>query len=136
MAETANVFQGSLQQDDQWRRDVEGPPGRVQALLSLAGRLQDGALERALHQVAARPGVIRLPYLEDREFWLAASAVDACVNLRYPAAGETSGIAIRLMGIGKPVLLTDGEACSRYPEDACIRVDAGPGGAPAPGPFR
>ena len=35
-------------------------------------------------------------------------AVDACINLRYPAAGETSGIAIRLMGIGKPVLVTDG----------------------------
>ena len=52
---------------------------------------------------------MRLPYLAERDFWRAALAVDACINLRYPAAGETSGIAIRLMGVGKPVLLTDGE---------------------------
>src|SRR5581483_1572376 len=60
-----------------------------------------------------------------RDFWLAASAIDACINLRYPPAGETSGIAIRLMGIGKPVLLTESEECSRFPEDACLRVAAG-----------
>ena len=52
-------------------------------------------------------------------------AVDACINLRYPAAGETSGIAIRLMGIGKPVLMTDRPECSRFPEDACMRIAPG-----------
>jgi hypothetical protein len=67
------------------------------------------------------------PYLSAREFWLAASAIDSCVNLRYPAAGETSGIAIRMMGIGKPVLLTDSEECTRFPEDACVRVETGIG---------
>ena len=62
-------------------------------------------------------------------FWTAAAAVDACINLRYPAAGETSGIAIRLMGIGKPVMVTDAEECSRFPEDACIRIPPGSDGA-------
>src|ERR1019366_3558511 len=54
-----------------------------------------------------------------------AGAVDACINLRYPAAGETSGIAIRLMGLGKPVMLTESPECSRFPEDACIRIASG-----------
>ena len=71
------------------------------------------------------PGVFRLPHLPEREFWMAAAAVDACINLRYPPAGETSGIGIRLMGIGKPVLLTEGLECSRFPEDACVRIAAG-----------
>jgi hypothetical protein len=53
--------------------------------------------------------------------------VDACINLRYPAAGETSGIAIRLMGIGKPVLLTDGEVLA-FPEGAVPAHRARPGG--------
>ena len=53
------------------------------------------------------------------------SAVDACLNLRYPAAGETSGIAIRLMGIGKPVVVTDSLEYARFPEDACLRVPPG-----------
>jgi hypothetical protein len=45
----------------------------------------------------------------EEEFWLVASAVDVVVNLRYPASGETSGIGVRLMGIGRPVLTSDGE---------------------------
>jgi hypothetical protein len=73
------------------------------------------------------PGVIRVPYLSEREFWLAASAVDACINLRYPAAGESSGIAIRLMGIGKPVMMTAGEESARFPEDACVWIAHGAG---------
>ena len=100
---------------------------RTDAALLIAGEFASRDLERALDRLETMPGVIRLPYLEERDFWLAASAVDACVNLRYPAAGETSGIAIRLMGIGKPVLVTEGEECSRYPEDACIRVPPGAG---------
>jgi hypothetical protein len=48
-----------------------------------------------------------------------------CLNLRHPTAGETSGIAIRMMGIGKPVIFTAGDEVSRFPEDACLRVDLG-----------
>ena len=66
-----------------------------------------------------------LPHLSEREFWLAAGAVDACINLRYPLAGETSAIAIRLMGIGKPVLVTESEECSRFPADGCLRIASG-----------
>ncbi len=68
---------------------------------------------------------MRLPYLEERDFWRAALSVDAGINLRYPAAGETSGIGIRLMGVAKPVLLTDAEENSRYPPGACVRIQAG-----------
>jgi glycosyltransferase involved in cell wall biosynthesis len=70
-------------------------------------------------------GVVRLPYLSEREFWLAASAVDACINLRYPPAGESSGIAVRLMGLGKPLLVTSGEEYARFPDDACLRIAHG-----------
>lgn len=97
------------------------------AALLIAGQFVSSDLERAVTPLLSAPGVFRLPHLEERDFWLAASAVDACINLRYPAAGETSGIAIRLMGIGKPTMLTDGAECSRVPADACVRVAAGTG---------
>jgi hypothetical protein len=64
-------------------------------------------------------------HLPERDFWIAAGAVDACINLRYPAAGETSGIAVRMMGIGKPVMVTDSEETARYPETACFRIAPG-----------
>jgi glycosyltransferase involved in cell wall biosynthesis len=93
--------------------------------LLVAGQFVSTDLERAAEPLLREPGVVRLPYLPDREFWAAARAVDACINLRDPPAGETSGIAIRLMGIGKPVMLTDSVENSLIPEDACARIVPG-----------
>ena len=72
-----------------------------------------------------QPGITRRGHLSEIEFWQAAAATDACVNLRYPSAGETSAIEVRLMGMGKPVIVTAGEETERYPEASCLRVDAG-----------
>jgi hypothetical protein len=96
-------------------------------MLLVAGDFVSKELERSAARLLSAPHVRRLPYLPGADFWLASSAVDACINLRYPAAGETSGITIRLMGIGKPVLVTDSLECSRFPEDAVIRVAPGLG---------
>ena len=102
--------------------------GRGQALpaLLLAGQFVSTDLERAVAPMLRSPGVLRLPYLAEREFWMAASALDACINLRYPPAGESSGITVRMMGIGKPVLLTDGPESAPFPEDACLRIASPP----------
>jgi glycosyltransferase involved in cell wall biosynthesis len=93
--------------------------------LLIAGSFVSSDLRRAIEPLLDAPGIVRLRYLAEPDFWRAALAVDACINLRYPAAGETSGIAIRLMGIGKPVLLTDTEENSRYPAAGCLRIAPG-----------
>jgi glycosyltransferase involved in cell wall biosynthesis len=98
---------------------------RPDTRLLIAGPFVSSDLARAATPLLNAPGIVRLPYLAERDFWRAALAVDACINLRYPAAGETSGIAIRLMGVAKPVLLTDGEENSRYPQTACLRIEPG-----------
>jgi glycosyltransferase involved in cell wall biosynthesis len=95
--------------------------------LLVAGDFVSNDLERSLEPLlAGAEGIFRIGYTPERDFWLHAAAVDACINLRYPTAGETSGISIRLMGIGKPVLMSGGREPSRYPEATCLRVDAGP----------
>jgi len=94
--------------------------------LLISGPFASTDLERASAPRLSQPGIFRLPYLPENEFWLAAGAADVCLNLRYPSTGETSGIAVRLMGIGKPVFMTDSLECQRFPEDACIRVASGP----------
>jgi glycosyltransferase involved in cell wall biosynthesis len=98
---------------------------RPDARLLIAGPFVSSGLARATAPLLNAPGILRLPYLSERDFWRAALAVDACSNLRYPAAGETSGIAIRLMGAAKPVMLTDGEENSGYPRAACLRIESG-----------
>src|SRR5262249_23175591 len=60
----------------------------VRAALLVAGEFVSTDLERAVAPLLHRPGIFRLPHLPEREFWMAARAVDACINLRYPAAGE------------------------------------------------
>lgn len=94
--------------------------------LLVAGKFASADLERALAGELDRPGIVRVGYLPERDFWLHACAVDACISLRYPAAGETSGIAVRFMGIGQCVIVSNGEESSRFPADACLRVDHGP----------
>jgi len=98
---------------------------REEAWLLVAGAFVSSDLERAVAPLFRRPHLIRAGYAPEGEFWKLASLVDACINLRYPAAGETSGITLRLMGIGKPVFVSAGEETARFPEDACVRIDPG-----------
>ena len=93
--------------------------------LLLAGEFVSSDLERAVEPFLRRSGILRMGHLPERDFWIAAGAVDTCINVRYPAAGETSGIAVRMMGIGKPVMVTDSEETVCYPETACFRIAPG-----------
>ncbi len=93
--------------------------------LLIAGDFVSTDLARSLEPMLGSPGILRVGYTAEHDFWRYAAAVDACINLRYPAAGETSGIAIRLMGIGKPVIVTAALETSRFPASACLRVDPG-----------
>jgi glycosyltransferase involved in cell wall biosynthesis len=95
--------------------------------LLVAGDFVSADLARSMEPLLKQGRILRVPYTEERDFWRYASVVDACVNLRYPAAGETSGIAIRFMGIGKPVILSAGCETIRFPETSCLRVNQGAG---------
>ena len=69
--------------------------------------------------------VTRLPYVAESEFWGLVAITDIGVNLRYPSAGETSSIALKLMAAGKPVVVTAGEEVSGFPRGSIIEVDPG-----------
>jgi hypothetical protein len=95
------------------------------AWLLVAGDFISSDLERSISPVLRRDRVVLLPYLPGPRFWLAALACDACINLRSPAAGETSDITVQMMGAGKAVILTESLENSPFPETACIRVEPG-----------
>ncbi len=95
------------------------------AWLLVAGEFTSTEYARSLAPALAAPRIVRAGFLAEPEFWRAAAAVDACVNLRSPSAGETSGIMIRLMGLAKPVLVTAGQEISRLPAGTVIPIDAG-----------
>jgi hypothetical protein len=93
--------------------------------LLVAGECASADLARAMRPLLDHPRLRRVGYIAERDFPRASLAVDACINLRYPSAGETSGISIRMMGAGKPVIVTESAENSRFPEDACLRVEPG-----------
>lgn len=90
----------------------------------ISGGFVSQIYERSIEGLLPK-NVIRTGHLPEAEFWRHAAAADLCVNLRYPSAGETSGMAIRMMGLGKVVAMTNDESIARFPRNACLRVDAG-----------
>jgi glycosyltransferase involved in cell wall biosynthesis len=97
----------------------------VAVRLLLQGECVGEDLARQVERMSAEGWVVRRGYLEEDEWWMQAHAVDVGVNLRWPTAGESSGITTRLMGIGRPVVVTRGLETAELPEVAVVKVDAG-----------
>jgi glycosyltransferase involved in cell wall biosynthesis len=98
---------------------------RPETALLLAGEVVSGDLERVLKNEPNWASVYRLGHLSERDFRIAGAAVDCCLNLRYPGVGETSGIAVRLMGLARPVIVTDNAENSDFPSATVLRVAPG-----------
>ncbi len=69
------------------------------------------------------PGVTVVGRTELDRFLLYMLAADVAINLRYPSAGETSGTLIRLLGMGKPVIVSHTGAFGEIPDDCCAKIE-------------
>jgi glycosyltransferase involved in cell wall biosynthesis len=98
---------------------------RPETGLLVAGEIHSSDLARAAAPWLNANGIRRLGHMSEAEFALASEAADCCINLRYPSAGETSAIAVRLMGMGKPVILTEGMENAGIPVEAFLGVQPG-----------
>lgn len=50
------------------------------------------------------------------------SASDICINLRYPTMGESSGALLRIMGYGKPALVTNFGSYADFPDYSVLKI--------------
>jgi len=62
-------------------------------------------------------------YVDRGAFEDYVAAADICVNLRHPTAGETSASLLRLLGAGKPTLVTASGSFAELPPGAAAQVD-------------
>jgi glycosyltransferase involved in cell wall biosynthesis len=82
------------------------------------------ALHRAVETSSARDAVRIVGYVEGGDtFYDHLAAADACVNLRCPTAGETSGTVLRAMAIGRPAVVSDAGWYAELPRDVCAHID-------------
>jgi glycosyltransferase involved in cell wall biosynthesis len=67
--------------------------------------------------------IIHKSYIPLEDFEKLINACDICINLRYPTMGETSGSLIRMMGYGKPVLVTNVGNYAEFPDHCVFKID-------------
>jgi len=95
-----------------------------EATLLLVGPTSPGFdLDRRLQRLGlADEGVRRETWVDERRLWELMAGVDVCVSLRHPTMGETSGIAIRSLSLGKPLVVSDVGWFSELPDDVALKV--------------
>ena len=69
-----------------------------------------------------RDGITFTGYAPDEEFPAYIAAVDQIVNLRYPSAGEASGILMRALEAGKAVAVSDYGPFAEMPDDCVVKI--------------
>jgi glycosyltransferase involved in cell wall biosynthesis len=85
----------------------------------------DGWLER--FHLRGDPAVVREHYVDEQRLWALLQACDVCVSLRAPTMGETSGIAVRALSLGRPLVVSDLGWFAELPDDVAVKVPVGDG---------
>ncbi|MBI4172618.1 MAG: glycosyltransferase family 4 protein [Actinobacteria bacterium] len=94
------------------------------ARLLLVGAASPGFdLERRLQRLGLDgEGLVREGYVDEARLWALMAACDAVVSLRAPTMGETSGIAVRALSLGKPLVVSDVGWFSELPGDVALKI--------------
>jgi glycosyltransferase involved in cell wall biosynthesis len=96
-----------------------------EALLVLAGHRSPGLdIEEVLARNGLRVGrdALLFEYVEESRLWGLLAACDICVNLRFPTMGETSAAALRVLSLGKPLVVSDIGWFSELPDSVAAKV--------------
>jgi glycosyltransferase involved in cell wall biosynthesis len=70
----------------------------------------------------AAEGVERIDYVGEERLWSLMAACDACVSLRSPTMGETSGSAIRALSLGRPLVVSDLGWFAELPDEVALKI--------------
>lgn len=89
--------------------------------LVIAGKDRGNLLENYL--TAKMSYILVKGHLPIEELEGLISASDICINLRYPTMGESSGSLLRMMGYGKPTLVTNYGSYAEFPDYCVLKVD-------------
>ena len=99
---------------------------RPEARYVLAGEISPYYPEiRELLKGELGEGVVVTGYLSLPDLLALMETTDVAFNLRSPTGGETSGVCVRLLGLGTPVIVNEGGWFSEIPDGCCARVSVG-----------
>jgi len=97
------------------------------ALLCFVGQATDPAyllkLNRLVRELRISENVRFMGYVEMEELYDILDMSDVCLNLRYPTLGETSGVLLRMMQLGKPIIVSAVAQFLEFPDSVCWKAD-------------
>lgn len=88
----------------------------------IVGELTDKDIIKKINELGLKNNVVVTGYTDLILFEKYMSTCDFCLNLRYPTQGESSASLHRMIGMGKPVIVTDVGTFSEYPDDIALKV--------------
>lgn len=97
------------------------------AVLYLVGK-PSISIEKVIHQFIDEEGisgkVIITGYIDLNLFETYIGATDICLNLRFPYNGETSGSLMRILSVGRCVIVNDLGSFSEIPDNCCVKLES------------
>ena len=102
-------------------------PGLERVHLLVVGEEAPGTgVLAAAHRAGVAARVHLTGYLPFADFAGAIAAVDLCLNLRYPTAGETSASLLRVMAAGRAAVVSDYAQFAELPAAIAVKVPLNP----------
>ena len=96
---------------------------RPETRLLLAGAVSPRfELEARIEALGLEHAVMRTGYVDGRRLWALMAACDVVVSLRAPTMGETSGVALRALALGKALVVSDVGWFSELPDEVATKV--------------
>src|SRR5205085_7434126 len=80
-------------------------------------------LRQLIQQNSLQDRVRLTGWLSDQEFFNHLGAADVTVNLRYPSRGEESGSLTRILGCGRPTIVSNFAQYADIPKECVIHVN-------------
>lgn len=88
----------------------------------IVGKVDGIDVDSKISEYGMEKNVIITGFTELEDFKTYMGACDFCLNLRYPTQGETSGSLHRMLGMGKPILVSRVGTFEEYPDDIVIKI--------------
>lgn len=118
-------FQTPIKRTDAVIRALAAP-GLEKVHLLIVGEASPAMdLEGEARRVGVAERVHVEGFLPFEDFEAAIAAVDLCLNLRYPTAGETSASLLRVLAMGCPAVVSDYAQFADLPSEVALRVPLG-----------
>lgn len=88
----------------------------------IVGKVDGIDIDSKLKELSLEDNVTVTGFTEIEDFKLYMSACDICMNLRYPTHGESSASLHRMLGMGKPVIVSKIGSFEEYPDNIVLKV--------------